>query len=580
MGEEKLGRWPAVSRRAGDFVHREGEHGRRRQDLVHGCSGKAALRQSASEPSNPISSSITVTPCGQPPTLIHPEFTRGAPSFHQEPDPDPLCSNRLFRRRFVSCGIYISVPRLSQNRIKPRANYPPYRPQRTPKPLDGMASQNSPSPPFYPLPPRRLSLLPTAGLLSLIPFSRHNLNDMRIPFSVILCAILCVPALAAPTLGDRDSMALERRATKAKAASHAVAKAPAPKKAVPKKVKPAKAPAKKPATKPAKAPTAKKPAAAPAKKPATAPAKKTTKSTAAKTAKAPAKAPSKSSPAKSPAKASSPKSCALPAKKGATKSKLTGRNDDDEFCAEFTECGCKGCIENTAGVCAFNTATNTCVSLNSPGPATLISNAAECPAAPATAPPAQAPAPAANTDARVVAAAKKFFSTSVQEHIFKGPKTPTTTGRHLKSVWTNDNPKSPLIDNNAQTGLSSFNFAEGSSKIKTVFNDQDGPVKYSESDVTALCLRAYELSIEAAAKKSGALSNTAGKSSQKTLTLSPRKTAKEGGKTLLVGFVVHDPKINANICMAVNKDSCFPLGTTPVPDSTEGQECTGEGDDS
>ncbi|KAF7305339.1 hypothetical protein HMN09_00785800 [Mycena chlorophos] len=411
---------------------------------------------------------------------------------------------------------------------------------------------------------------------------------MRIPFSVILCAILCVPALAAPALGDRESMALERRATKAKAATHAVAKAPAPKKAVPKKVKPAKAPAKKPAAKPAKAPAAKKPAAAPAKKPATAPAKKTTKSTAAKTptkappakkptsASKPAKAPAKSSAAKSPAKASSPKSCALPAKKGATKSKLTGRNDDDEFCAEFTECGCKGCIDNTAGVCGFNTATNTCVSLNSPGPATLISNAEECPATPATAPPAQAPAPAANTDPRVVTAAKKFFSKSVQDHIFIGPKKPTTTGRHLKSVWLKDNSGSPLIDNNAQTGLSSFNFAEGNSKIKTVFNDQDGPVKYSKADVSALCLRAYELSIEAAAKKSGALSNTAGKSSQKTLTLSPRETTKEGGKTLLVGFVVHDAKINANICMAVNEDSCFPLGTTPVPNSTEGQKCTVE----
>ncbi|KAJ6553917.1 hypothetical protein DFH09DRAFT_1494608 [Mycena vulgaris] len=386
----------------------------------------------------------------------------------------------------------------------------------------------------------------------------------------------------------------------------------------------------------AKKPAAKPPVKAPAykvvqnsfrvqKKPvAKAPAKKTGTVAKPPVSKKPVKA--------APKPATAPKGAACPIRKKGSKAGVKARVDSDTECEGVSAadevpsaadegpsaaelCGliidCATCVGSGELKCAFDVKDSKCVPETTTG-LTLATDKKTCVTLLAAAQQAAAPpAEDEHVTAAIAAAATAAFSTTVQDHIFKGNGNKKNSGRHLLSVWTRDNPNSAenkrtnTGERNQQsrlTGVVEFQvggckreIAEkvlkisqngaGPNDIKTVWNDYvaaDGTFVYEQKQIKELCLQGYKLSVRA---------NTSNKATLKALPQPAASTSKKGkGKPkptpalaalrilpgLVNGIVVHNRFINQNVCINISSESCFPLGIG-TESGIEGSPCKGDG---
>ncbi|KAJ7053704.1 hypothetical protein C8F01DRAFT_1235606 [Mycena amicta] len=393
---------------------------------------------------------------------------------------------------------------------------------------------------------------------------------------IVLCTLL--GSLAAPIDSSSGELSISSRKVKAVAKPKPVKAVPKPKPAT---VKAAKVvPKPKPVTaKPAKA--APKPVKAAPKAPAKAAPKAVPKPVKAAPKPASAKAAPKPVPAKSvpkpvkaapkpPAKAAPKapaKACPLP-KKGSKKARSETAEETEncepptqaELCAEITDCAtCVGAGLN----CAFDGKGDKCVPETTTG-LTLATSSKLCTtllaAEKASAVSAKAP------DQRVIDAAKKAFSTAVQNHIFLGSSTKPTSGRHTFSAWRQKQPAttSPEVKRGKTTGVVEF---KNGAEVKSVWNDVDDPAgtfRYTQKQIIDLCLRGYEQSFS--------------KNPENALTLQTSATEPAGKQKLKLtagldnGFVVFNAAIGQNVCINISSASCFPLGTGTAS-SKEGDPC-------
>ncbi|KAJ6530427.1 hypothetical protein DFH09DRAFT_1411363 [Mycena vulgaris] len=482
---------------------------------------------------------------------------------------------------------------------------------------------------------------------------------MRISFSLLFAIILSLDAFAAPvpTADVGNELALEVRKAKAaaKKAPKPIAKKVTPKsvakkvapKPVAKKVKPvAKKVAPKPvAKKVAAKPAAKKVAAKPVAKPAAKKAPETPRESPRTWKKKPvatykvvrnsfrvqkkpvakktgtvAKPPVSKKPVKAaPKPATAPKGAACPIrKKGSKKGSKAGvkaRVNSEtencegtsaadegpsaaELCGEITNC--EHCVGSGLS-CGFDVKDSKCVPETTTG-LTLATDKKTCSTLLAAA--KQAAAPPAEDErvtAAIKAAAKAAFSTTVQDHIFKGTKNKPNSGRHTLSAWTEANSHSVEKQRDKTTGIIEFKVSgckreiaekvlkisqNGPKAIKSVWNDLavDGMFVYKQEQIKELCLRGYELSVRANTKNAGTL---------KALAQPPASTFKRGKgrpppppppppaalqilRGLDNGIVVHNRFINENVCINISSASCFPLGIGTAS-GKEGDSCTGDG---
>ncbi|KAJ6553066.1 hypothetical protein B0H19DRAFT_1263483 [Mycena capillaripes] len=396
------------------------------------------------------------------------------------------------------------------------------------------------------------------------------------------------PAKAAPKAAAKPAKAAPKAAPKPAPKPVKAAPKPVPVKAAPKPV-PVKAAPKpvpvKAAPKPVPVKAAPKPVPKPAKAaPKPLPVKAAPKPVPVKAVPKPVKA----QPAAPPKTSKVATGVACPVRKKGSKAGVKAREGSDteecegasaaDLCASLDEEGCPTCVGAAGLNCAFDVKGGKCVPNTTTG-LTLAKNKQEC--VTLLAAEQSAAPPAVNVE--VTKAAQKAFSLSVQDHIFKGNSNKKNSGRHMLTVWTKDNPTSAENKRDKATGVVEFQNGKGIKDIKTVWNDKDtgdGTFVYTEDQIKALCLRGYEQSIlvnpsNQATLKAPATQTAASTSKKGKGKLPPPPAALKILSGLENGLVVHNQFINKNVCLNINSESCFPLGTGTAS-GKEGSPCTGD----
>ncbi|KAH9931961.1 uncharacterized protein B0H18DRAFT_1116191 [Fomitopsis serialis] len=148
----------------------------------------------------------------------------------------------------------------------------------------------------------------------------------------------------------------------------------------------------------------------------------------------------------------------------------------------------------------------------------------------------------------------------MESHVFDGRSDKPTSGRHLTSTWFKVNQKSEKMVINTQTSLATVPFGLKQKKIKTLFIDdkrtglvnnkeQEFTGKYTRDTVARMCTDAIEKSLEESKSKT----------------------------SLLAGdnaYAVRSFDGGPNVCVTVNKDSCFPQSVNPTT-KQPGEKCGG-----
>ncbi|KAJ6530417.1 hypothetical protein DFH09DRAFT_1411315 [Mycena vulgaris] len=271
-----------------------------------------------------------------------------------------------------------------------------------------------------------------------------------------------------------------------------------------------------------------------------------------------------------------------------------------ELCGEITNC--EHCVGSGLS-CGFDVKDSKCVPETTTG-LTLATDKKTCGTLLAAA--KQAAAPPAEDErvtAAIKAAAKAAFSTTVQDHIFKGNENKPNSGRHILSAWTRRNPNSVEKQRDTTTGIIEFKVSgckreiaekvlkisqNGPKAIKSVWNDLASDdrfaIVYKQDQIKELCLRGYELSVRANTKNAGTLTALA-QSAASTFKRGkgrppppppPPPAALQILRGLDNGIVVHNRFINENVCINISSASCFPLGIGTAS-GKEGDSCTGDG---
>ncbi|KAJ7616182.1 hypothetical protein DFH06DRAFT_1365642 [Mycena polygramma] len=267
--------------------------------------------------------------------------------------------------------------------------------------------------------------------------------------------------------------------------------------------------------------------------------------------------------------------------RGASEPDCDGSESTDDNAAEICDAlsdQCDSCVGLDAPRCAFDVNDNKCIpasQANTASGPTLATSKKTCGTllAAKQAALAQAALPPA-VDENVKKAAEAAFE-KVKGHIFQGTPNDATSGRHTLSSWKEENKDSKENKRDKTTGVIEFQTTQRrTSTLKTI--------SLVASDT---CVRGYQLSIstnganKVAPIPAGGRGKAKGKG--KGSNGSAQDTAKPPPLKIKPGFrkgiIVFNKFINQKVCLNVNSESCFPLGTGTVSGNVKkGEGCTGD----